>query len=344
MKKTIAILSALAMISGFAGVMPAEYVSSSLTAGAEDNEDAYDALEYVIMYEEWVNIIGCDEDAVEIVIPSEIEGLPVQQISDYAFQDHTNLNYISIGEGVSYIGYYAFSGCTDLMYVELPDSVTFIGQEAFANNVNLEQITLPEGLKEIGSGAFADCSSLKSITIPDSVTTLDSYAFSNCRALTDVKLSNKLTEINNSTFADCVRLTTVSIPDRVSSVGAAVFSGCKSLRSVEIPLSVYYLGEIPGNGWYGNVFADCDALTDIYYAGTEDDWKLIDLLTEIPEGVVIHYAEKAPSTGGTVVGDHNHDGIVDASDATVILQYCAALGAGITKLPLDEWYALQIAE
>lgn len=329
MKKMFAILAAFAMMAG-----------NVLTVSADDK---YGPMTYSI-YEEQVYIVGCDDSAVDILIPSDIEGYPVYAVADDAFREHVNLTAVHFRDNTAVIGYCAFYECTNLTEVDLPDTLESIGQQAFANNVNLEQITLPEGLVEIQYGAFMDCSSLKSVSIPDSVTLLDDSAFNNCRDLTDVKLSANLQRIEENLFADCVRLQSISIPDSVTAIGAAAFSGCKSLRSIEIPRSVAYIGYIPGEVWFGNTFYGCDALTDIYYAGTEADWNLIDIQTELPEGVTVHYAEEAPSTGGTLVGDHNHDGVVDASDATVILQYCAELGAGNTNLPLDKWYALQNEE
>ena len=91
-----------------------------------------------------VTITRCDEAAEgEVVIPDEIEGLPV----------------ISIGGS-------AFSACGGLTSITIPDSVTSIGDGAFAGCLNLNSVTILDSVTSIGTYAFGDCSNLTSITIP----------------------------------------------------------------------------------------------------------------------------------------------------------------------------------
>ena len=126
--------------------------------------------------------------AIDLIIPSKIDG-----------------------HNVVKIGYEAFKECDNLKSVTIPDSVTSIGNVAFYHCDNLKSVTIPDSVTSIGESAFAFCSSLKSVTIPDSVTSLGTYAFYGCSSLTSVTISNGLKEIKENTFGDCPKLSVVVI-------------------------------------------------------------------------------------------------------------------------------------
>jgi len=103
----------------------------------------------------------------KLVIPDEIEGLPVTSIKELAFFDCGSLRSIIIPEGVTSIEDSAFSFCTMLNSITIPDSVTSIGDRAFYDCLSLTSITIPEGVTSIGDFAFEYCESLTSITMPE---------------------------------------------------------------------------------------------------------------------------------------------------------------------------------
>ena len=57
------------------------------------------------------------------------------------------------------------------------------------------------------------------------------------------------------------------IGDGVPGIGAGAFQACPSLVSVVIPASVTSIENA--------AFYMCDALADVYYTGTSDDWFLL---------------------------------------------------------------------
>ncbi len=90
-----------------------------------------------------VEITGYPDDAVgSVVIPAEIDGLPVTSV-----------------------GHSAFSYCANLTSVTLPSSLTSIGPFAFSYCSSLHSITLPADLNSIGSAAFLSCDQLPSIDV-----------------------------------------------------------------------------------------------------------------------------------------------------------------------------------
>ena len=175
----------------------------------------------------------------------------------------------TIPDSVTSIDNRAFYSCKSLTSVTIPNSVTSIGDGAFYKCDSLTSVTIPDGVTSIDWCAFSDCTSLTSVTIPDSVTSIDVCAFDGCKSLTSVTIPNSVTSIGDCAFRDCTSLTSVTIPDSVTSIGDCAFQYCASLTSVTIPDSVTSIN----NG----AFYDCTSLTDVYYAGSEAQWKAIQI-------------------------------------------------------------------
>jgi tetratricopeptide (TPR) repeat protein len=76
-----------------------------------------------------IRITGYKGNAADIIIPGNIEGIPVSTIGEKAFYGRR------------------------ITSVVIPDSITSIGKDAFANN-NLTTVTIPGGLEEIGKGKY----------------------------------------------------------------------------------------------------------------------------------------------------------------------------------------------
>lgn len=55
----------------------------------------------------------------EIIIPDDIDGIPVTEIADYAFKGNKNITTATIGKNVDRIGKEAFLGCDNLSAVHL---------------------------------------------------------------------------------------------------------------------------------------------------------------------------------------------------------------------------------
>ena len=122
-----------------------------------------DLLTYTVNDDNTITITNCYENAVDIDIPSEINGVPVTTINSSAFSNRTKLESVTIPASVTTIGNRAFYGCTAL-----------------------SEITIPDGIASIANSAFYGCSSLENVTIPASVTSIANYAFYGCSSLTEV--------------------------------------------------------------------------------------------------------------------------------------------------------------
>ena len=151
----------------------------------------------------------------------------------------------------------------------IPNSVTSIGEYAFRDCTSLTSITIPDSVTSIGNSAFSFCDSLTSIAIPDSVTSIGGCAFAYCSSLTSITIPDSVTSIGSSAFEMCSSLTSITIPSSVTSIGESAFEYCRSLTSVTIPNSVTSIGE--------SAFVKCSGLKDVYYSGTQEQWRRIEI-------------------------------------------------------------------
>ena len=213
----------------------------------------------------------------------------VTTIGSYAFDDCSNLTSVTIPNSVTTIGSYAFDDCSNLTSVTIPNSVTTIGKYAFSDCSGLTSVTIGNSVTTIGGHAFSGCSGLTSVTIPNSVTTIGEYAFEFCSGLTSVTIPNSVTTIGESAFSGCSSLTSVTIPNSVTTIGKYAFIYCRSLTSVTIPNSVTTIGDY--------AFYSCSSLKDVYYLGSEEQWKKISIGSSNDEllNATIHYNSSLPS-------------------------------------------------
>jgi hypothetical protein len=132
-------------------------------------------------------ITGYTGSAKDVVLPTQIEGLPVIGIGMDAF-------------------------CRNkITSVVIPDCVTFIGRSAFSNNA-LTSVFIPNSVTSIGELAFRE-NKLSSVFIPDSVTSIGAFAYYGNK-LTSVVIGKEVTFIGDSAF-DGNALTSITMPRNI---------------------------------------------------------------------------------------------------------------------------------
>lgn len=218
-------------------------------------------------------------------IPTELDGLQVVALGDYAFSGAVTLEHVTIPETIISLGTYAFAECTMLqdftvaadnpcfesvdgvLYgnegrelmrypigtrpaeITVPEGVISIGSVAFCNCKLLETVTLPSTLEYIGAAAFSDCDRLMEMTIPEGVIELANFAFNSCASLKSVTLPESLLAIGDGTFA-ATALESVTIPESCQKIGQQAFAETK-LTEVTIPKSVTQI-DVAAFGWWLN--------------------------------------------------------------------------------------------
>lgn len=166
--------------------------------------------------------------------------------------------------------------------VEMPDSVISIGDDAFSLS-EVKNIKLSENLRSIGEEAFCICSRLYEIDFPDSVTSIGKGAFSHTN-IKNLTFPKQMTVIPKNMYANTQRFLNrpLYIPSGIVEIEDGAFYDAK-IGSVSIPKSVKKIGD----------FAfDKNYMGDIYYGGTEAEWKeLLNSHVDIlwTSGANIHY-------------------------------------------------------
>ncbi|MGN0606754.1 MAG: leucine-rich repeat protein [Oscillospiraceae bacterium] len=253
MKKILAGLMAFSMLCGlvYADNGAISRITNAVSVSAETLENG---LTYEVNEDSTgIIITDCDENAAEIEIPPEIDGLPVISIGDEAFFNCKSLTKITIPDSVTDIGKDAFYYCESLTEITIPDSITSIGSNAFGGTPFLGNQTTD--VKYAGKCVIDCVYDVPDIEIkPDTICIAD-YAFYGCQSLTAVTIPDSVISIGDGAFADCEALTEVTIGKSVKSIGISAFSGCELLTSVTIPDSVISLG-----GW---AFENCTSLTEV---------------------------------------------------------------------------------
>ena len=108
-------------------------------------------------------ISGSGRDLESIHIPAYIEGIPVTEISSFAFNGYENIKTLTIEEGINKIGSAAFAFCTSLESIEIPGTVKTLADNVFLGCTSLNSIILPTSIESIGEMFIEDCTSIKLI-------------------------------------------------------------------------------------------------------------------------------------------------------------------------------------
>ncbi len=103
-----------------------------------------------------ISISGYNGEEENVVIPSEIDGIPVTNISGISTQLNSGIRSVVIPDSVRVIGDSAFVNM-DLTSVTIPDSVEIIESSAFILNYSLETVNIGSGIRFIGKQAFTTC-------------------------------------------------------------------------------------------------------------------------------------------------------------------------------------------
>lgn len=211
-------------------------------------------------------------------------------IDIYAFDSLSSLVSVDFGENSSLktIGVRAFAYCTALEELNLPDGLTTIGGSAFIHCEAITTIRIPSSVTTIGSSIFAYCSNLRSAVFADgsSLAEIPSM-FQNCTSLVSVDFgeNNSFTEVGAYAFSGCTSLVSMDLREieNLTEIGSYAFSGCTSLTSIIIPKTVTNLNY--------SVFDGCTSAIDLYYEGTEAEWKMVSGSANIAfvNNITVHY-------------------------------------------------------
>ena len=246
------------------------------------------------------------DNCVNLYLPATITS-----IGDDAFYGATKLEAITIdpaNESYEMVGKVLYSaGRKKLLYtlrsateVVIDPNTEIIGREGLYG-LTLDQLVIPSNVKTlelaclfntkvnrlvIEEGLETICElalqgfSAPELVVPRSVTTYEVGPFYNTR-IPKIILADTMKELPEASFWGAT-VVEVEIPDGVTSIGFKALANCYSLVSVSIPKSVTSIAE--------DAFYNSSRLSDIYYAGTEEEWNAIDNKASISDNITVHFS------------------------------------------------------
>ena len=218
-------------------------------------------------------VIKCnDNKSGAVIIPENVNNVPVKAIAENAFYSCRSISDITIPTGTEKIGRLAFGSCTSLKKVNLPEGIKEIGSSAFSYCSKLSEIDIPEGVESIEGDTFIYCSTLNSVKIPSTVKSTGNGAFGYCSNLRNVYISdldawcgiehnlsgNPLAngaslilngepvteivfdkpEVKPYAFNNCKSIAKVTFTDNVKKIGEHSFQFCNKINTINIGNSV----------------------------------------------------------------------------------------------------------
>ena len=198
--------------------------------------------------------VGCRGNALkspsdvfgELVIPAEIEGVPVRYIGANAFHSR-NFTSVTIPSSVREIDYSAFIWCKRLKSVTISSGLTTLGRfspfgycqelKSFCVDPDNPSFCSRDGLLCSKDGATLVAGVNGNVTIPMGVTRISDEAFYGCLALKSVSIPSCVTDIGRAAFLSCRALKSVTVPHSVSSIGEQAFGWCSELTNIVVETS-----------------------------------------------------------------------------------------------------------
>lgn len=230
--------------------------------GAEENIAEYEEVRearWFVFDQDTNTITGYSQDPsapTDIVIPTQINGVDVLKIADFAFLS-TQITSVNFEEDskLTEIGIDAFKRCSKLSTVNLPNSLEKLNRGVFYECKALTEITIPNNVTDMGSYTFGECTALEKIAISESVETLGSYMFNGCTALTEITIPDNVFVMKDCLFKDCTSLTSIVLSNNLTQIGGYAFEKCINLKAVEFPNTLTDIGE--------GSFTYCSSLKEI---------------------------------------------------------------------------------
>ena len=203
-----------------------------------------------------------------LILPSGIK-----YIEKDAFSQCTSLQFIECGD-VKYLGtldnpYFALISAKDgVESIEINDETVIIADSALAI-YSLATVSGGESVKYVGDSAFAYARELSCVEIFDTVVEIGENAFSRCVSLENISFGDQLTEIGEAAFSYCTGLAYLKLPSGIEEIKENAFSSCNSLKTIILDKSLKTIGK---NAFYG-----LPDTAKIYYKGSLEEWRLIEL-------------------------------------------------------------------
>ena len=251
----------------------------------------------------------------------------VTAIAGVSFCDAAGLEKIILPSTLKSIGYYAFEGC-GFYEVELPEGLERMDEFVFNRCIHLERVTLPASLTKIGFSPFNRCTALKNITVDPK-----SRTFADQDGVLFSKDGKTLFCYPAGKGAPAY-----AVPEGVENIATYAFKQVSALTAVSLPstLKDVGVGEIYNEVVHNNGFEDCNALKDVYYAGTREQWnawakdeenpsedRLVKSICEGGSTVTVHWNTPMPDLPKAAIPDKT---VTEGKDGQTVYSFTVNCG------------------
>ena len=227
-----------------------------------------------------VTILSYKGTNEHLIIPEEINGMPVVAIADGAFtiskeeegseenEEETpfSLQTLIIPESITSIGTGILAGCETLHTLQTPlmgadkESAQFLGYLFGASRYEDNARDIPASLtclrltgdwQSLQAYSLFDCNDLICLALPEEITTIEKFALYNCASLKEITGLEKVVTFGDRALMNCSALQTVTVGNGAQSIGFGAFEGCTSIRAMTLP----FVGATPNENTYlGYIF------------------------------------------------------------------------------------------
>ena len=161
---------------------------------------------------------------------------------------------------------------------------------SMAYNKRVKLLSLPKNLKAVRQNMCSSCTDLKTVIIGEGTSVIEDQAFILCSQLENVVIPNTVETIGINAFHMCRSLTSITLPESLKIISNNALSNT-GITSLTIPQNVQKIGSMAFYGSY---------LTDLYFAGTVEQWEAIELEQGWDHGIDV---ESVICTDGVVTLD-----------------------------------------
>lgn len=284
-----------------------QLVEQNIFPNPDENysKDTKDNLVFRI-YDEYAVLCDCmDTDITEVVIPEEVNGLPVIGSVNEPFGYCRNLKKINVPDSFEHIDWFGLTATsvvivnpgsdqenhvstvsevviseTNPFYttahgiVYTKDMKTLIGCPPASD---IAEPVISEKAERIGDFAFFDCRNVEKVIIPDNILHINNGAFVSCANLKSIEFPENLVSLSGEMCHGCEKLSDVKFGSKIKTLGSGAFSACSSLEKFDVPETVTYIGY--------NTFASSPCTENcggIYYldnwiTGSDEDVQIVNI-------------------------------------------------------------------